>query len=95
MTGGPRSTSEMTADELAELARGIEPLDPAAVPRAVQARLALHNRRALLLEALLRRARVTLRAGARIEPALADTIRFAARALQVSRARLLEGAGDE
>lgn len=81
---------EMTLDELLELGRELAPVDPAAVPLRVAARVADHNRRVNMLEALLRRAHRTLASGGHIEPAFSETIRFAAAALRASRSRLQE-----
>lgn len=81
---------EMTLAELLEIGRRLAPVDPSTVPAGALGRVAVHNRRVVMLEALLRRAHRTLEAGARIEPEFASTVRFAATALQHSRARLLE-----
>lgn len=90
MTARAGRPAEMTAAELAELGRGAVSVDPSTVPRAVLGRVAVYNRRVRMMEALLRRAGVTLASGAPIEPEFAETIRFAASALRAGRLRLAE-----
>jgi hypothetical protein len=83
----------MTELELDALAREVVPLDPLAFPGEASGVVAAFNRRAKLLEELLREAAAVLESGSRIAPALARTIRVAASALRVRRARLVNGPG--
>lgn len=89
MTFDRPGADAMTELELLALEREVVPLDAAAFPVETAESVEAFNRRAQLLEQLLRQAAAVLRSGARIAPELARTIRSSASALRVRRARLV------